>query len=66
MTNTGPKVTFEDSGDRRYAAVTFPISSGEFAAVRFLDSENPSETNAAERSRVVAKAKSLLRDIGSA
>lgn len=65
MTHDTVKVKFEESHAGRFAGVTVSLDGGGYVSARFLDPANPDETNAAERVRVIEKAKSLFVTIGS-
>jgi|1186.fasta_scaffold108488_5 hypothetical protein len=62
-----PVINFEHSATNRYVTVMFRFSetSTEYVAARFNDPENPGETSEAERERLIAKARTLLQQVGS-
>jgi len=66
MFNT-PKINTDERPDGRYVSVMIHAADGHqtFVSVHFKDAENPDETNAAERARIVAKAKELLTQAAS-
>lgn len=68
MTEFGtPNVKLADQGNSRVATVQLQIAGGlaQYISVSFEDKEQPDETNAAERARILAKAKELFAEVSS-
>lgn len=62
-----PEIKTEGSGPKRYVSVLFRTNpaAAEFVSVRFIDPENPDETNRAERERFVAKAREIMARVAA-
>ena len=58
-----PTIRTEMFGRDRYVLVTFALSENtpEYVSAWFIDPENPEETSEAERDRLIARARDLLR-----
>lgn len=61
-----PKINFNDQANERYVTVTLNNLQVPSAQVRFIDPEQPDETNAHERARVLSIAKKLFQSAASA
>lgn len=61
-----PKINFNDQANGRYVTVTLNNMQVPSAKVTFVDPEQPEETNAQERARVLSIAKKLFQSAASA
>lgn len=63
-----PDIMIEGAGSERYVTVLVKLRgplAREFVSARFQDPERPDETNRAARERLIARARDLMRQIGS-